>query len=159
MDLHEFRIARFLARFKICVIRGSSVVRKFCLPASIHMIRNEIQKNNLNPNMFEPEFVFINNFLIWFKRWLKYEWNSFGVCVASFSNFMNLEKGWEKYFIRMSWGTWFQSSKLNICTQSHYIEVTKGGIFMEQKKWFGLVLSQLAILEKNWGRLQIFLFV
>ena len=33
--------------------------------------------------------------------------------------------------------------------QSHYIEVAQGDIFIEQKMRFGLVLGQLAILEKN----------
>ena len=51
-NLREFIIARCFAFSKICVMRGSSVVRKFCLSASIHMIKNEIQKNNLNPNIF-----------------------------------------------------------------------------------------------------------
>jgi hypothetical protein len=35
--------------------------------------------------------------------------------------------------------------------QSHYIEVTQGGIFMEQKMRFGLVLGRLAILKKKLG--------
>ena len=33
--------------------------------------------------------------------------------------------------------------------QSHYIEVTQGAIFMEQKMRFGLVLGRLAILAKK----------
>ena len=33
--------------------------------------------------------------------------------------------------------------------QSHYIEVTQGDIFMEQKMWFGLVLGRLAILKEE----------
>ena len=80
LDLREFRIARFLACFRICVIRGSSVVRKFCLPASIHMIRNDVQKNNLNPNIFKPEFVLLiflsglNGGLRTNEIYLRYEW-------------------------------------------------------------------------------------
>ena len=35
------------------------------------------------------------------------------------------------------------------CIQSHYIEVEQGDIFMEQKRWFELFLSWLAILKKK----------
>ena len=35
--------------------------------------------------------------------------------------------------------------------QSHYIDVAHGAIFIEQNMRFGLVLGQLAILEKNWA--------
>ena len=35
--------------------------------------------------------------------------------------------------------------------QSHYIEVVQEVISMEQNMRFGLVLGQLAILEKNWA--------
>jgi len=35
--------------------------------------------------------------------------------------------------------------------QSRYIEVAQGDIFMEQKMRFGLVLGQLAVLEKKLG--------
>ena len=39
-------------------------------------------------------------------------------------------------------------------TQSHYIEVAQGDIFMEQKMCFGQVLGRLAILKKkSLGRL------
>ena len=34
-------------------------------------------------------------------------------------------------------------------SQSHYIEIAQGDIFMEQKMRFGLVLGRLAILKKN----------
>ena len=34
-------------------------------------------------------------------------------------------------------------------TQSHYLEVTQGDIFMEQKMRFGLVLGRLVILKKQ----------
>ena len=37
--------------------------------------------------------------------------------------------------------------------QIHYIEVVQGDIFMEEIMRFGLVLGQLAIPKKNWGRL------
>jgi hypothetical protein len=35
-----------------------------------------------------------------------------------------------------------------LCSQSHYIEVAQGDIFMEQKMRFWLVLGQMAILKK-----------
>ena len=35
--------------------------------------------------------------------------------------------------------------------QSHYIEVTQGDIFMEQKMRFGLVLGWFAVLKKIGG--------
>ena len=35
--------------------------------------------------------------------------------------------------------------------QSHYIDVVQEAISMEQNMRFGLVLGQLAILEKNWA--------
>ena len=37
--------------------------------------------------------------------------------------------------------------------QIHHIEVAQGNIFMEQIIRFGLVLGQLALMKKNWGRL------
>ena len=37
--------------------------------------------------------------------------------------------------------------------QNHYIEVTQGDIFMEQKMRFVLVLGRLAILKKIGGQL------
>ena len=37
------------------------------------------------------------------------------------------------------------------CTQSHYIEVAQGGISMEHKMRFGLVLGRMAILKKKIG--------
>ena len=44
-----------------------------------------------------------------------------------------------------------RETKLITENQSHYIEVAKGDIFMEQKMLFGLVLGQLAILKENWA--------
>ena len=37
--------------------------------------------------------------------------------------------------------------RIVLCSQIHYIEVPQGGILMEQKMRFGLVLGQLAV----WG--------
>ena len=36
-------------------------------------------------------------------------------------------------------------------SQSHYIEVAQGAIFMEQNMRFGLILGRLAMLKKNLG--------
>ena len=49
--------------------------------------------------------------------------------------------------------TYFTKFKKDYQRQSHYIEVVQGDFFMEQKIRFGLVLGQLAKLEKNGGRL------
>ena len=38
---------------------------------------------------------------------------------------------------------------LQYASQSHYIEIAQGDIFMEQKMLFGLILGRLAILKKN----------
>jgi hypothetical protein len=40
-----------------------------------------------------------------------------------------------------------------VSTQSHYIEVAQGAIFMEQNMRFGLILGRLVILKENGGRL------
>ena len=42
----------------------------------------------------------------------------------------------------------FLSTTCQSVLRSHYIEVPQGDILMEQKMWFGLVLSRLAIWKK-----------
>ena len=39
------------------------------------------------------------------------------------------------------------------CTESHYLEVAQGAIFMDQNMRFGLILGKLAILKKKLDRL------
>ena len=48
--------------------------------------------------------------------------------------------------IKLQWGVFHQR-------QSHYREVERWEIYMEQKLRFGLDLGQLALLKKNLGRL------
>ena len=60
----------------------------------------------------------------------------------------------DKYATNQKWAKRHSKTKFTCmyvplpCSQSHYIEVAQGDIFMEQKMRFGLVLGRLAILKK-----------